>query len=112
MRRLLAIVVLIGVAVSGSALGMSESDKERYRKELKKWVSEYSLALAISEGVPLAAIRDLIGHSSITVTERYAHLAPERVQDVVAVLDRITSHSGHTVYGDTNAKRTVRLVTH
>ena len=47
MRRLLAIVVLIGVAVSGSALGMSESDKDRYRKELKKWVGEYSLALAI-----------------------------------------------------------------
>ena len=69
-------------------------------------------SLAISEGVPLAAIRDLLGHSSITVTERYAHLAPERVQDVVAVLDRITSHSGHTVYGDTNARRTVRSVTH
>ena len=47
MRRLLVIVVLIGVAVSGSALGMSESDKDRYRKELKKWVGEYSLALAI-----------------------------------------------------------------
>lgn len=28
-------------------------------------------------GVPLAAIKDLLRHSSITVTERYAHLAPE-----------------------------------
>jgi hypothetical protein len=45
MRRLLAIVILIGVAASASAWAMSETDKERYRKELKKWVGDYSLAL-------------------------------------------------------------------
>ena len=47
MKRLLAIVVLIGMAVSASAWAMSESDKDRYRKELKQWVGEQSLALAI-----------------------------------------------------------------
>ncbi len=47
MKRLLAIVVLLGIAVSVSAWGMSETDKERYRKELKKYLGEYSLALAI-----------------------------------------------------------------
>ena len=53
-------------------------------------------SLAISEGVPLASIRDLLGHSSITVTERYAHLEPDAVREVVAVLDHLQSHSGHT----------------
>lgn len=41
----------------------------------------------VSEGVELAKIRDLLGHSSITMTERYAHLAPSRLHDAVNVLD-------------------------
>ena len=52
--------------------------------------------MAISEGVPLASIRDLLGHSSITVTERYAHLEPDAVREVVAALDQLQSHFGHT----------------
>jgi site-specific recombinase XerD len=31
-------------------------------------------------GVPLTEVRDLLGHSSIKMTERYAHLAPENVR--------------------------------
>ncbi|GAB3468020.1 site-specific integrase [Azotobacter salinestris] len=42
----------------------------------------------ISAGVPLSEVRDLLGHSTVTMTERYAHLAPARVRDAVAVLDR------------------------
>ncbi len=41
----------------------------------------------ISAGVALAEIRDLLGHSTIMMTERYAHLAPARVSDAVRVLD-------------------------
>ena len=37
-----------------------------------------------------------MGHSSITVTERYAHLEPDAVREVVAALDQLQSHSGHT----------------
>ncbi|MDR1367562.1 MAG: site-specific integrase [Candidatus Accumulibacter sp.] len=44
----------------------------------------------VSEGVELAKIRDLLGHSSITMTERYAHLAPDRLHDAVNVLDKLT----------------------
>ena len=35
----------------------------------------------------LAEVRDLLGHSSVTMTEKYAHLAPENVRAAVAVLD-------------------------
>jgi len=38
-------------------------------------------------GVPLIEVRDLLGHSSIEMTERYAHLAPENVRAAVEVLD-------------------------
>lgn len=41
----------------------------------------------VSEGVELIKVRDLLGHSSIRMTERYAHLAPFRLHDAVAVLD-------------------------
>jgi len=36
--------------------------------------------------VPLAQIRDLLGHSTIKVTERYAHRAPENTRGAVEVL--------------------------
>ncbi len=67
-------------------------------------------SLAISEGVPLAAIRDLLGHSSVTVTERYAHLKPEAAREAVAVLDRLQSHSGHTGSEVNAASNVVTLV--
>jgi len=43
----------------------------------------------VMAGVPLAVVRDLLGHSSITMTERYAHLAPHTMADAVALLGRI-----------------------
>jgi hypothetical protein len=35
---------------------------------------------------PLAAVRDLLGHSDITLTQRYAHMAPTQIDDAMAVL--------------------------
>lgn len=44
-------------------------------------------AWLVSEGVPLMEVKDLLGHTTVRMTERYAHLAPENVRDAVAVLD-------------------------
>lgn len=52
-------------------------------------------AWLVSAGVPLAEVRELLGHSSIKMTERYAHLAPDNVRAAVAVLDEPKSRKSH-----------------
>ena len=37
-------------------------------------------------GVPLIEVRDLLGHSSIEMTQRYAHVNPEKLRSAVEVL--------------------------
>ncbi|MEM7195406.1 MAG: site-specific integrase [Pseudomonadota bacterium] len=44
-------------------------------------------AWLVSNGVPLTEVRDLLGHSTVKMTERYAHLAPENVRAAVNRLD-------------------------
>jgi len=39
-------------------------------------------------GVPLKAVQELLGHSTIQMTMRYAHLSPEVTRDAVNLLDR------------------------
>jgi len=39
-------------------------------------------------GVPLTVIKELMGHATIDMTERYAHLSPDTRREAVAVLDR------------------------
>ena len=54
----------------------------------------------VSAGVPLLDVRDLLGHSTIRMTERYAHLAPERARDAVSLLDGGWSHFGHSGFDE------------
>lgn len=53
-------------------------------------------AWLVSAGVPLTEVRDLLGHSSVKMTERYAHLAPENVRAAVALLEGAESQLSHT----------------
>lgn len=49
-------------------------------------------AWLVSARVPLAEVRDLLGHTTIKMTERYAHLAPENVRVAVSVLEGCHDH--------------------
>jgi integrase len=44
-------------------------------------------AWLVQAGVPLRQVRDVLGHSTVTMTERYAQLAPDNIRDAVACLD-------------------------
>lgn len=54
-------------------------------------------AWLVSAGVALPEVRDLLGHSTVTMTERYAHLAPENVRAAVQRLDGLHEHGGGEV---------------
>lgn len=45
----------------------------------------------VSAGVQLPVVRDLLGHSTVEMTERYAHLAPENMRSAINILDRLRS---------------------
>lgn len=43
----------------------------------------------VQAGQPLTAVRDLLGHSTLAVTNRYAHLAPAHLREAVGALPRL-----------------------
>jgi len=46
---------------------------------------------AVMRGVSLKEFQELLGHSSLAMTMRYAHLAPERLRSAVTRLEGLTS---------------------
>ena len=46
-------------------------------------------------GVEALTIRDLLGHSSVTMTDRYMHSDRADIHDAVHKLEKFRSHSGH-----------------
>ena len=47
-------------------------------------------AWLVTAGVRLPEVRDLLGHGSVRMTERYAHLAPENLRDAVTKLPELS----------------------
>jgi integrase len=46
----------------------------------------------VQVGVPLNTVRELLGHGSLAMTFRYAHLAPNQTRDAVAKLSLTALH--------------------
>lgn len=53
-------------------------------------------AWLVQAGVPMAEVRDVLGHCTLQMTERYAHLAPDNIRAAVAHLDSSKSHLSHS----------------
>jgi integrase len=51
-------------------------------------------AWLVTSGVPLIEVRDILGHQTIQMTERYAHLAPENLRVALSSLEGM-SRFGH-----------------
>ena len=56
-------------------------------------------AWLVTAGVPLPEVRDLLGHSTVIMTERYAHLSPDNLRVAVGILDQL-SRSGHAAVSE------------
>ncbi len=63
-------------------------------------------AWLVTNNVPLIEVRDLLGHSTIRMTERYAHLAPENLR---AAVGRLPALSHDLVTLDVN-RRGLKMV--
>jgi len=50
----------------------------------------------VMAGISLQAVKDLLGHSSLTMTMRYAHLSPAHLREAVAKLDAPAGADGLT----------------
>jgi integrase len=48
----------------------------------------------VMRGAPIRAVQELLGHSTIEMTMRYAHLSPNVTRDVVGLLDRVGNITG------------------
>jgi integrase len=49
----------------------------------------------VMEGVPLSEVGELLGHSDLEMTRRYAHLAPEKKRQAVGSMERVFRTAGH-----------------
>ena len=45
-------------------------------------------SILVQQGVPIYSVAAWLGHSSIVVTQRYAHLAPSSLKGLAGVLDK------------------------
>ena len=49
----------------------------------------------VTAGTDIYAVKSLLGHSNISMTERYSHLAPETLQNATRTLERAINKAGH-----------------
>jgi integrase len=76
--------------------GISTSFKTAWGRLLRRaqitnfrWddLRHYFASRLVQHGVPLNTVRDLLGHSSVAMSLRYAHLAPDQRREAVAKLN-------------------------
>jgi site-specific recombinase XerD len=53
----------------------------------------------VMAGVPLPVVQQLMGHSSVTMTMRYAHLAPSAMTAAVQALEGVRAWQHFQVFG-------------
>jgi integrase len=57
------------------------------------------------QGTPILAIKELLGHTSLAMTERYAHLIPDMKREAVAGIAKMMEKQEESVTGETTTRR-------
>ncbi len=77
----------------GKKLDNTQTSWENIRKAARvnnfRWhdMRHHFASRLVMNGVPLNTVRELLGHTNLEMTLRYAHLAPEQKERAVATLD-------------------------
>lgn len=74
------------------ALGLNENVTDRRARIVFHSLRHTFASWLAKEGVPLQAIGQLLGHSSMKMTQRYAHLCPNTVRDAAMKIDLVIGH--------------------
>lgn len=84
--------IFFGVSKSGLYKHMRKGSKEAGVKIIRIHDLRHShVSLLIDMGYSAVAIADRVGHESIHITYRYAHLFPDKQKEMVSKLDQIMS---------------------
>lgn len=86
---------LVFTSKNGEKMDNVQTSWENLRKDAKienfRWhdMRHHFASRLVMNGVPLNTVRELLGHTNLEMTLRYAHLAPEQKERAVAMLDRL-----------------------
>ncbi|MFO1259085.1 MAG: site-specific integrase [Gammaproteobacteria bacterium] len=86
---------LVFPSKNGEKLDNIQSSWENLKKHARivnfRWhdMRHHFASRLVMNGIPLNTVRELLGHTNVEMTLRYAHLAPEQKERAVATLDRV-----------------------
>jgi integrase len=69
--------------------GFNEGVKDRRQRVTFHTLRHTFASWLVMEGISLYEVKELMGHSSLTMTERYSHLAPDRNRRAAATMEKV-----------------------
>jgi len=76
-------------------LGLNKGVTDPRRKVVFHTCRHSFASWHVTAGTDIYAVKSLLGHSNISMTERYSHLAPETLQNATRTLERAINKAGH-----------------
>jgi integrase len=78
-----------------AVLGLNNGVTDPRRKVVFHTCRHTFASWHVSAGTDIYAVKSLLGHSNISMTERYSHLAPETLQNATRTLEKAINRAGH-----------------
>lgn len=76
------------------ALGLNDGITDARQKVVFHTLRHTFASWLVQRGTPLYTVAELMGHSSLEMTKRYAHLAPDTMRQAALGLSGILNHGG------------------